>query len=82
MRCERCTHCTASCASCGKCSAPALSGLRCHIGLGANQAEHCKAELLLKPCEERHGVPMLVTIQIFSVFFSHWCHLVPKSAGV
>lgn len=25
--------------------------MRCHIGLGANQAEHCKAELLLKPCE-------------------------------
>eukprot|EP00438_Fugacium_kawagutii_P009775 Skav218796 [mRNA] locus=scaffold1140:183205:186833:- [translate_table: standard] len=26
--------------------------MRCHIGLGANKAEHCKAELLLKPCEE------------------------------
>ena len=28
-------------------------GLRCHIGLGANKAEHCKAELLLQPCQDR-----------------------------
>mmetsp|Transcript_41304 Transcript_41304/g.89486 ORF Transcript_41304/g.89486 Transcript_41304/m.89486 type:complete len:268 (-) Transcript_41304:74-877(-) len=33
-----------------ECSGPCK--MRCHIGLGANQAEHCKAELLLKPCEE------------------------------
>jgi len=29
--------------------------MRCHIGLGANKAEHCKAELLLQPCQECEG---------------------------
>ena len=29
-----------------------LSFARCHRGLGANGAENCKAELLMKKCEE------------------------------